>query len=1128
MGPVTAFAWRWVTAPLRCFPLLCAAMAGCSSPQFEETLLSVNGELSGKTTRSFPVVVSRSGTLLIHVRQGGLDIHVTASDPAGRALGSFESGTGRYGQEIVAIEAPRSGQFLITLGSDKRSELSGTFRAEVLLRAAVSRAEIAYSTASRTGSLLSSTERAVMFKDAAVRFGADEKWYESGLALLAAAEAIYRNESRPDQVVLLAAEAAQSFVRSGDALLQAAALTMGASAGVDNAASEERQSAVLAQLHHARDLYLTHGAGAGATETAIYEGLLHYISGRNAEAAEAWETARGQCVSLRERICEARALQNLAVLDRASGSYRDSFSKLYQALALFERSDDPTLFADINDNLAFTFRSLNAFDEALRRHTIALDAYMEKSRCTNVSRSLYGMAFSLLSMGEVEQALEYYTLLLTDPCGASRRGHVATVKANGERGVRQPIGEICRGVRASDAADFDQRANLLWTAWDLGNISRSAGDPQSAIACHELAEKLATTDKYRLGVQLEQVEDHLGAGDHVFARALLVRHMPAAVAQAETNKGQRGYQGRALLLAGRIDMAAGELGPAMRNLNAALQTYVEIEDAEGEFAALTEMGEAAAEAGRAEAEGYFERADRVLQRIRTSSVDPTYRATLFSTRRHLYANWIRSIQTTASDTTAAAEAQAFKTLVISERSRAKLLSELVNSYSGGVAVNEAQPLRLDFSVSDVTRNVLAAAQNYSTAREQIQRALQEIGSVGAEGTSSAAVVAKAHTNPSPDPNAVTISLAEFRRNQPDSQTLIEYLLGDDASYAWIVRNDGIATIRLAPRSIINQAVTQAMTLLASSGDSESMQARLAELYELILRPLETHLQGTQLSIAADDSLYQLPFAALWDRQSGRYLIEKYAISYVPSIQFAHARMNEAREQQPEKVLLVGDPVYERSDYQARCAADAPVPSTTLKRDSATGPRRLIGAQAEMERIAGLFRQSRADVKELAACAATRDRVLEEELSGYSYIHFAAHAAANSVAPQDSAIYLAAYDEHGAPAESRLTVADLLQKRLSAQLVVLSGCSTGDGRPSSGDGVLGFSFAVLAAGGRQVVTAMWPVADAPMADAMQVLYERLLEDGSSPAMALRAAQLSLLGDRRWNAPRYWASFMLTGG
>ena len=54
-----------------------------------------------------------------------------------------------------------------------------------------------------------------------------------------------------------------------------------------------------------------------------------------------------------------------------------------------------------------------------------------------------------------------------------------------------------------------------------------------------------------------------------------------------------------------------------------------------------------------------------------------------------------------------------------------------------------------------------------------------------------------------------------------------------------------------------------------------------------------------------------------------------------------------------------------------------------------------------------------------------------------------------------------------------------------------------------------------------------MSDAATAELMTRFYRGMLVEKLRPAKALQAAQVSLLGDKRFNAPFYWAAFTLQG-
>jgi len=95
--------------------------------------------------------------------------------------------------------------------------------------------------------------------------------------------------------------------------------------------------------------------------------------------------------------------------------------------------------------------------------------------------------------------------------------------------------------------------------------------------------------------------------------------------------------------------------------------------------------------------------------------------------------------------------------------------------------------------------------------------------------------------------------------------------------------------------------------------------------------------------------------------------------------------------------------------------------------------------------------------------------------------------------------------------------------------VLSACETGNGRISLGEGVIGMSWAFFVAGARSVVVSQWRVNSVSTSQLMNTFYQALARqndaNGRNKSEALREASLSLLKDRRYRHPFYWAGFVL---
>jgi CHAT domain-containing protein len=159
--------------------------------------------------------------------------------------------------------------------------------------------------------------------------------------------------------------------------------------------------------------------------------------------------------------------------------------------------------------------------------------------------------------------------------------------------------------------------------------------------------------------------------------------------------------------------------------------------------------------------------------------------------------------------------------------------------------------------------------------------------------------------------------------------------------------------------------------------------------------------------------------------------------------------------------------------------------------------------------------------------ASKPAAMSADLGQHRIVHFATHGLLNSQHPELSGVVLSLVDEKGQPQDGFLRLHEIYNLNLPAELVVLSGCRTGLGKEIKGEGLIGLTRGFMYAGAARVLVSLWDVSDVATAELMKRLYRGMLKDGLRPAAALRAAQLSLLKQRRWSAPYYWAGFVLQG-
>ena len=357
------------------------------------------------------------------------------------------------------------------------------------------------------------------------------------------------------------------------------------------------------------------------------------------------------------------------------------------------------------------------------------------------------------------------------------------------------------------------------------------------------------------------------------------------------------------------------------------------------------------------------------------------------------------------------------------------------------------------------------------------------------------------------------------RGRLAGDVLLSYVLGDKASYAFLVTRGRIDTAVLPGTGTVGPAVERYLRFLQLADGREfagSMAGR--RLFETLLGPLAARLPaaGGRLVVVPDGVLHYLPFEALVRGGGGEaggngvpnYLGRTVEISYAASATEAVAAPRPAGTMdRAAEVLAVGCSDAIACDNRSR----------TLKRSF--DRLKYVGEEIRsVERgLADLRVTSVMDV------AASERWIKSAGLRRFDVIHIATHGVIDDVNWWRSALLLTP-DPDGAE-DGFLTALEIPGLTLGARMVVLSGCGTGNGRLFLGAGIKGLSGAFLRAGAERVVVSLWNVDDRAAARLMRVFYERLTA-GDPPSRALAEAKVSLMRSGYAN-PFYWAPFVLIG-
>lgn len=262
----------------------------------------------------------------------------------------------------------------------------------------------------------------------------------------------------------------------------------------------------------------------------------------------------------------------------------------------------------------------------------------------------------------------------------------------------------------------------------------------------------------------------------------------------------------------------------------------------------------------------------------------------------------------------------------------------------------------------------------------------------------------------------------------------------------------------------------------------------------------------QIVIVPSGRLGTVPFEALpqnvrkiTDFSSADFLVKKYSISYEFSTALMLQKNEHSVSQNTPSIYLCAPIQFPQKDNLSE----------------------LPGTEQEVTTIASLFKNASHVAKFQDA---NETAIKTANLSEYNYLHFATHGIVDETEPELSRIFLNA----GSQDDGNLFSGEIFNLQLNAELAVLSACQTGLGKLSKGEGVIGLSRALTYAGAKSIVVSFWNVADESTAQLMTEFYKTLLQNKDENfAKALHQSKLKLINSQNFNAPFYWAPFVLIG-
>jgi CHAT domain-containing protein/tetratricopeptide (TPR) repeat protein len=831
--------------------------------------------------------------------------------------------------------------------------------------------------------------------------------------------------------------------------------------------SEERLEDAASLLAQAAAAARTMGDSAGLARAVMNTGLVLQDLGAFPRAREAFESARERMIATGDTFNLARTLNNTAALDIKLGDPLSAIAGLEEARQLYRLTGDSLGEMNARAQLATAYDALGEPQRAFA----AIDSALAMARRLGTRAEeaddllLLGDYFS--AAGDYQHALDHY-------------GRAAA--------LNDTLGRP------------EQRGNLLQQQarahFALGNAPLAERRAREALRVHrdggfrypELVDLLLLAELAQDQGRAAEAVHHIGG-----ARAI-ARELGVGVANARVTLSEARVAARAGDWPRVLRVLAGE-SPVLP-----LAGYGAVaEGAAMQARAYGQMGqlEAAAAAGR--------RAVDAVERVRGNYGTGELRTAFASDKASVYSDLVMVLLRLGRSREAFEVADAARGQALLEHLASARAGVRRQGSAPGIAEAEALLRRIDALVALLReraqqppreRSSRFAAVNGSL-QDSIQALRAEYEALAARGTSQ---LTQATGFVSPARAAVPAVQASL---QP-GEVLLEYFVGPDDLVIFVLAPGEFRVLRRAGSAdSLAARVAFARELLGRRGAAEEAGGVLRVLHRVLLGPVqETGVLSVAhtLIVVPHGVLAYLPFSALVDPATGRYVVESHAVMYgttaaaLPILRAQAARAGDGARATETAVF-------------APFPADLPA----------------SGAEARM------VREATASNLEFSGARAT-EREVRRALTRGARVHVATHAVMNPRNPLFSRVDLARVTGRDALDDGRLEVHELLALRFESPLVFLSGCETAVGSSwttqfDTGEDFTTIAQAWLHAGARNVVATLWRIDDVAAAEFARRFYLAL--SGRSVPEAVAMAQREMLADPSLRRPYLWAAYQATG-
>ena len=1125
-----------------------------SPPQSLEVGQPIERELAGGQTHTYLMTLAEGQFLRVVVEQRGIDVVATLLGPDGKQLIEVDSPNGAQGPELLSFITQADGRYRLEVRSLEKDAKPGRYQAWM--------AELRPATTADRNRILA--EQALSAGDQLKAQPGAESQRQAGEKY---------------------EEARRLWQALGDSAREARALY---GLGRVEDALGERQRA-LDYYNQALPLFRAAGDQLGEAPTLYYIGNIHSDWGDKRTALDYYERALTLLRAGPDRSGEAIILNNIGDAYKVLGEYQKSLAYYDQALQLARANNDRLGEAYVLTGIGKVYSEMGDQQKAIAAYRQALPLFRESKhqRGEGLALAVLGEAYDALN--DYQQAFDsYHQALLALRAARDHRAEAGTLNNLGL--VYYNLGSYQQALAYYDQAlqrrrALGDRVGEAQTLGNIGSVHADRGDQQQALDYHQqgLRIRRATGDRpgeatalHTIGMTYFRQRDYQQALSY-FNQALLIRR----------EIGNREGEANTLTAIGGAYYYLGQRQQAIDTFQEALPLQRAVGARSGEAEARFGIAHVERDRDRfSEARAQIETAISIIESLRANVVSHELRSSYFASAQRYYEFYIDLLMRlykeyhTKEHATAAMQA--------SERKRARSLIELLGEARAEIRQGADPTLlkrerELQGLITGVADRRIRLSGNEQTSRQaeaaakELEALYNELQGVEAQIRATSPRYA-ALTQPEP------LTVAKFQRLLDANTLLLEYALGEERSYLWVVSSAGpIKSYELPNRATINRAAEKLLAGLTvprgqRTGETSAQQqarveeldaktqAAAMELSQTLLAPAVAQLGKKRLVIVADGMLQYVPFAVLpkpgveaqtrgakSSRGAGAQpLIVGHEIVSLPSASTIAVLRRElaGRKPAPKLVAAFADPVFdvcdERVKQRDKCeelrkaesqsgatqTEVSPQPADLNPVIRAVGPLRdgrgIPRLRASGEEAESITRLAVAGMSKLAyGFEANFAAVKSTEMAKYRYAHFATHGLLNDQHSELSGILLSLVDEQGREQNGLLRLGEVYNLNLPAEVVTLSACQTALGKDVRGEGLVGLTRGFMYAGAARVVASLWRVEDEGTKELMIRFYRGMLKQRLRPAAALRQAQISMLREPDWRSPYYWGAFILQG-